>query len=57
MMRLKDTKNAAFAVSSNLEENEEFSPEYGESLVEGDIRPFIIKNYKNNGACEALLCD
>ncbi len=28
--------------------DEKFILEYGESLVEGDIRPIIIKNYKEN---------
>jgi len=29
-------------------EDEKFLLEYGESLVEGDIRPIIIKNYTEN---------
>lgn len=51
MKRVKDNEDAALRTTAQAPglQEEEFSPEYAESLVEGDIRPIVIKNYNQNG--------
>ena len=42
----KRTSNDAFGQNLHHPEDEIFCPEYAENLIEGDIRPYVLKDYK-----------
>lgn len=43
----KDPDNAPGAEFENFLRYDNFGLDYAESLTEGDLRPYVIKDYKN----------